>query len=106
MIRRGIVRINHVAVGEIMEDEEGYLFTYDSEYRALPRPIAVSLTLPVRAEPYRSDQLFPFFAGLLAEGSLATVQCQSLRLDERDRFGRLLETCRDAVGAVTVDPAL
>jgi HipA-like protein len=47
--------------------------------------------------------LFPFFSGLLAEGTLREMQCRMRRIDENDDFGLLLETAGgDVIGAVTV----
>jgi len=100
-VRRGVVLVNGQRAGVISEtDARTYRFVYDPTYHAQ----AVSVTLPRRSAAYDSPDLFPFFAGLLAEGPLAENQCRELKLDERDFFGRLLATCRDAIGAVTVEP--
>ena len=89
--------------GRIEELPDGYRFTYDAEYLALPETHAISLTLPKRSEPFTSAVLFPFFFGLLAEGILKDTQCRKLKLDEDDHFGRLLKTAHsDTIGDVTV----
>ncbi len=81
----------------------GYRFTYDTGYLASAEPKPVSLTLPLQVEPFVSPTLFPFFYGLLAEGNLKNMQCQKLKLDEDDHFGRLLKTAgSDTIGDVTV----
>jgi len=82
-------------------DEGGYRFRYDPDYLASPGS-PISLTLPKRAEPYEAGHLFPFFYGLLAEGSTRTIQHRVLRIDEDDAFGLLLATAQDTVGSVTV----
>lgn len=102
-MREGTVLLHGKPVGLISETEDGYRFAYDPAY-VQPGAQPVSLTLPVRAEPYAADRLFPFFTGLLSEGQFALMQCRMLRIDERDLFGRLLATCRDTIGAVTVEP--
>ncbi|MBA3687165.1 MAG: HipA N-terminal domain-containing protein [Planctomycetes bacterium] len=104
MNRHGAVLINGARAGELVEVDDGYSFAYDRDYLAHTHAQPVSLTLPLRVEPYHGRHLFPFFAGLLSEGALADLQCRMLRIDERDLFGRLLETCRDTVGAVTIEP--
>ena len=104
-IRRGTVYVDDLIAGFIEETTDGYVFKYDSRYLNQPNAQAVSLTLPLRPQPYVSATLFSFFCGLLAEGSLAEMQCRTLKLDERDTFGRLLETCHDTIGAVTVRTA-
>lgn len=103
MNRKGKVYCNGVLAGRIEETSGGYRFAYDAEYLASPETRPVSLTMPKRAQAYESQDLFPFFFGLLAEGILKKTQCQKLKLDENDHFGRLLKTANsDTVGAVTV----
>lgn len=82
----------------------GYRFAYNAEYLADPTVRAVSLTLPLRREPYESVALFPFFTGLLAEGTLKEMQCRRYKIDPDDDFTRLLKTTRyDVIGAVTLE---
>ncbi len=100
--RRGTVYVDDLVAGLIQETDAGYLFCYDNAYLERPDAQAVSLNLPLRPRPYVSTTLFPFFNGLLAEGSLAEMQCRTLKIDEQDTFGRLLETCHETIGAVTV----
>jgi len=101
--RRGIVLLDNQDCGLIEETEKEYRFQYLREFLASSNPRAISLTLPCRAEYYEAEQLFPFFSGLLAEGTLREIQCRTLQIDENDDFGLLLETAGgDVIGAVTV----
>jgi HipA-like protein len=101
--RSGKVFCGEHFAGRIEELSDGYRFTYDAEYLALPETHAISLTLPKRSAPFTSAVLFPFFFGLLAEGILKDTQCRKLKLDENDHFGRLLKTAHsDTIGDVTV----
>jgi serine/threonine-protein kinase HipA len=101
--RRGIVLLDNRDCGLIEETERGYLFQYLKDFLASPNPRAISLSLPCRSEPYEAEQLFPFFSGLLAEGTLREIQCRTHQIDENDDFGLLLETAGgDVIGAVTV----
>lgn len=101
--RRGIVLLDNRDCGLIEETERGYRFQYLKEFLASPNPRAISLSLPCRSEPYEAEQLFPFFSGLLAEGTLREIQCRTHQIDETDDFGLLLETAGgDVIGAVTV----
>jgi serine/threonine-protein kinase HipA len=102
--RRGIVLINHRRVGILAENPEGFVFTYDLEYLAERGAQPVSLTLPLRLLPYHAPVLFPFFYGLLTGGAMAHRHSRALSSDDGDTFGRLLETCQDTIGAVTVEP--
>ncbi len=89
--------------GELVEDENGYHFKYASEYLATPRAEAVSLTLPLQEEVYHSNVLFSFFDGLIPEGWLLDIAERNWKLDVRDRMGLLLVTCRDCIGAVSIE---
>lgn len=101
--RRGIVLLDNRDCGLIEESERGYRFQYLKEFLASPNPRAISLSLPCQSEPYEAEQLFPFFSGLLAEGTLREIQCRTHQIDENDDFGLLLETAGgDVIGAVTV----
>ena len=82
----------------------GYEFRYTRQYRESQCP-SVAFSLPKRKAVHRSDVLFPFFYGLLAEGEQKRLQCRTMRIDENDHFIRLVETCREgAIGAVYVLP--
>ncbi|MBN7796646.1 HipA N-terminal domain-containing protein [Parahaliea mediterranea] len=88
--------------GILEEDEEGFSFTYDSEYLAGGVPISYQLKL--REAAYESKDLMPFFENLVSEGWLRKLQSRQQKIDENDRFGLLLANGRDLVGAVTVEP--
>lgn len=57
-----------VLAGVLQETDEGYLFTYRPTYLERSDAVAVSLTLPLRVEPYLSRTLHSFFDGLIPEG--------------------------------------
>lgn len=100
-MRRARVLNHGRLAGWLEETEAGFRFTYDSSY--LPGGEAISLTLPTRGEPYSAPSLFPFFYGLLAEGSTREIQHRVLRIDEDDVFGLLLATGEDTIGSVSVE---
>ena len=102
-MRRALVRNHGRRVGILEEDSGKYRFTYDLSYVESPMG-AISLTLPKGALSYTSDALFPFFAGLLSEGTTRDLQHRMLRIDDADAFGLLVATGGDAVGSVTVEP--
>lgn len=94
---------NHAA-GTIVEDSEGFCFVYDEAYLALPDARPVSMTLPLQAEPFRSQTMFPFFDGLIPEGWLLDIALDSWKINARDRMSLLLACCKDCIGAVHVEP--
>ncbi len=63
-MRQGEIWVNKNLAGILTEDEEGYRFSYSSEYLQMKNAIPVSLTLPLKAETFLSEFLFPFFDGL------------------------------------------
>jgi serine/threonine-protein kinase HipA len=103
-MRKGIVKVSGIWAGRIEETESGFRFSYEPEYLTQPGAVAVSLTLPLRAEPFDSPHLFAFFEGLLSEGSLRNMQSRKYRIDENDSFEFLLQTTSaDVIGNVTVE---
>jgi serine/threonine-protein kinase HipA len=103
-LRRAIVRLDGRPVGELLETERGSRFTYDAGWLSVPGAAPVSLTLPLRAEPYEWPGLHPFFENLLPEGWLLAIATSKLKIAPDDAFGLLLATCADCVGAVEVVP--
>jgi HipA-like protein len=102
--RRAIVSLDGARVGVLEENPGGSRFTYDRAYLSSPNAIALSITLPLRAEPYEARGLHPFFENLLPEGWLLDRTCEKLGLDRTDAFGLLLATCADCAGAVEIVP--
>lgn len=100
--RKGRVYIQNIYAGDVFETDEGYSFIYDSEYLKNENAVAVSLTLPLRAEEYTSKVLFPFFDGLIPEGWLLGIVSRNWKLDRNDRFGLLLSVCKDCIGDVRI----
>jgi serine/threonine-protein kinase HipA len=102
MTRRGEVRLDGTRVGTIEETGEGTVFRYDDAWLGDPNAVPVSLTLPLRSEPYESRGLHPFFENLLPEGWLLEMATAKLKIPKDDVFGLLLATCADCVGAVEI----
>ena len=103
--RRAFVTLYGTRAGMVSENENGYTFAYDSEYLSRSDAKAVSLTLPLRKEPYHSKVLFAFFDGLIPEGWLLDVVYRNWKIDPRDRFGLLIASCRDTIGAAGIEIA-
>lgn len=102
--RRAEVRLDGVRVGEIVEDGVRYHFRYLPEWLARADAIAISLTLPLCAEPYVTTGLSAFFENLLPEGWLLELSTTKLKIGKDDAFGLLLATCADCIGAVEIAP--
>lgn len=103
-MKQGKVYLYDRFAGLLTEDEEGFTFAYDAGYLASEGAEAVSLTLPLTAEPYHESVLFPFFDGLIPEGWLLNIAENSWKISQRDRMSLLLACCKDCIGAVSVVP--
>lgn len=103
--RRAIVRLDGQPVGQLIERGRTITFQYDDAWLAHKEAVPVSLTLPLRSEPYETEGLHPFFENLLPEGWLLDIATSKLKLSKDDPFGLLLATCADCVGAVEILPA-
>lgn len=87
--------------GILTEDENGYKFVYTEAY-VEKKGTPISLTMPVLALPYRSDNMFPFFDGLIPEGWLLDIAQSNWKINPRDRMSLLLACCKDCIGAVSI----
>jgi len=104
MAKTAKVLYDGVFAARISETDEGYLLQYDEQYMQQPDSKPISLTLPKKQESYTSKVLFPFFDGLIPEGWLLDIAVDHWKVKANDRFELLLTTCRDSIGAVTVEP--
>ena len=102
-MRRAEVFLFDRLAGRLVETDDGRCqFTYDVAYMADPTSKPVSPTMPFQDEAYWSDDMLPFFDGLIPEGWLLDIAEETWKLDSRDRFGLLLACCRSCIGAVSI----
>ena len=101
-MRRGKVYYQDELAGIIQEDISGVLFTYDKNYLKKENTKPVSLTMPLREEPYTDKVMLPFFDNLIPEGWLLKIAEQNWKINPRDRMGLLLAFCKDTIGAVSI----
>ncbi len=104
MNRAAKVQISGQLAGHIEELGDQTVFTYAPAWLAHPGAEPVSLTLPLRPEPYVSQGLHPFFENLLPEGWFLDIASKKLKVSKSDAFGLLIGTCGDCAGAVEVFP--
>ena len=102
--RSGVVYWGERVAGYVRETESGMEFRYDVNWLAETDAPPVSLTMPLRTDPYATEGPHPFFAGLLPEGWLHNIALSKLKLAPNDWFGQMLALCRDCVGAVSIQP--
>lgn len=102
-MKKAVVYLRDIKAGILTEDENGYLFEYDTDFLKSSNAEAISLTLPLSDKPYRDKVLFPFFDGLIPEGWLLDIAEKNWKIDTRDRMSLLLVCCKDCIGAVGVE---
>ncbi|OGT98126.1 MAG: hypothetical protein A2X80_10915 [Geobacteraceae bacterium GWB2_52_12] len=99
-----VVRIDNDVVGRLwLDDRKNFCFSYDNNW--LERsPIPLSLSLPLRAEPYLDDQSHSFFANLLPEEKMRTLIARNLGVSFNNDYGLLERIGGDCAGAVSLYP--
>ena len=100
--RKAYVYVRNIFAGVLSETDEGYSFSYTSEYLSRDNSGAVSLTLPITEQTYTSKTLFSFFDGIIPEGWLLDAVSRNWKIDPKDRFGILLVACKDSIGNVSI----
>jgi serine/threonine-protein kinase HipA len=78
------------------ERSREYFFQYTHPVRA------ISLSLPISAEPFSPAQSRPFFDALLPEGAVRERIASQLKLAVSDSYGLLSELGRDCAGALQI----
>ncbi len=100
--KRGKVYVDDDFAGIIEQREGLYIFTYGEEYLKSTNPKPVSLTLPLRAEPYEQKTMIPFFDGLIPEGWLLDIITDNWKINKSDRMSLLLMACKDCIGNISI----
>jgi len=103
-MRQAKVLKNGVFCGVIREDEEGFHFKYDADFLNREDALPVSPTMPLTEEEYEKEMMFPVFDGLIPEGWLLDIACESWKIDKRDRMLLLMSCCKDCIGDLSVIP--
>ncbi|MBV5338753.1 MAG: type II toxin-antitoxin system HipA family toxin [Deltaproteobacteria bacterium] len=93
------VYLNEDHVGNLWLDNKNFCFRY---VNLDTQPI--SLSLPVREEPYLADEARPYFANLLPEGDTRTLVEARLGTPRGDDFALLRVIGGDCAGAITLFP--
>ena len=95
----------HDMVGSLAINKQGDTsFSYAESWLAKPAAGAISLSLPLRAEPFSRRESRPFFEGLLPEESQRAAIARALGLSAGNEF-RLLEALGGEVaGALSLWP--
>jgi serine/threonine-protein kinase HipA len=106
-INRLNVLLNGMLVGQLTKLSTGALaFQYDVAWLSLPGARPLSLSLPLRQDPYQSDQVYNFFDNLLPDSDRTRAKIQArFQIPSRQPFDLLAVIGADCVGAIQLCPA-
>ena len=102
-MRQANVLYDKQVTGKLTETDDGeYIFQYDRVYVEGKESEPITLTMPLRMEPYTDKRLFAFFEGLIPDGWLLDIASKNWKLNPNDRMGLLLACCQNCIGAVSI----
>ncbi len=91
-----------LAVGQVDVEADGSLsLRYADRWLQTAGAFPLSVTMPLRAEPYPSDVISPWLANLLPEEEQLQMLTRSLGLDQADVLAVLAEIGGDTAGALS-----
>jgi serine/threonine-protein kinase HipA len=85
-----------------LDERRRFVFQYEGEWVSDPRALPLSLSLPLRTDPYADDSARPFFANLLPEGEIRRLIAQRFGLSEKNDFALLEQIGGECAGAVSL----
>ena len=101
-VRRALIRQHGISAGYLESMPKGaWQFHYLEPYQGPP----VSLTMPVRLEPYLFESFPAVFEGLLPEGPQLEAVLRLHKIDRNDSFRLLVTVGHDVIGSLTVEEA-
>ena len=92
-----------VYVGNIIgNDYQDACFKYSKEYLVFEKARPISISLPLKEEPFNSDATKNFFEGLLPEGFMRRSVAKWMRTDENDYLSILARLGSECLGAIKI----
>ena len=92
-----------LSVGRIEgESSSDACFFYTPEYLSRPDAVPVSVSLPLREEPYTALETRNYFEGLLPEGFTRRSVMQWMHLEEHDYLSLLHGLGAECLGALRI----
>ncbi|MEI8173798.1 MAG: type II toxin-antitoxin system HipA family toxin [Deltaproteobacteria bacterium] len=92
-------------VGSLRLDEQRrFVFQYETEWIEDSHAIPMSISLPLRLEPYAADSARPFFANLLPEGEIRRLITRRFGVSERNDYALLEKIGGECAGAFSILP--
>lgn len=84
-MKQAIVYWKTLKAGILIESDEGYSFAYAKDYLAMLEAQGISLTMPLREEPFQSNTLHPFFDELIC-GMCIRKHSTNVMLLEKNQY--------------------
>lgn len=89
-------------VGRLTQDGSGQMrFQYDNAWREKPDAMALSRSLPLRAEPFTQKECRGFFGGTLPEEGNRKVIARILGISDKNDFAMLEQIGGECAGAIS-----
>ncbi len=87
-----------------LDERRRFVFQYDEGWLKSSGVFPLSLSLPLRQEPYTDDAARPFFANLLPEGEIRELIAKQFRISEQNAYALLEKIGGECAGAVSILP--
>ena len=94
--------IGEVFLSGTLRSPEDWVFAYHDSYLNSAAPVELSVTMPLRREPWAGARVCNWFCNLLPEGPVREAIVQRLRLPDRDDFALLAAIGGECAGAVSL----
>lgn len=105
MARTLDVFLKEQLVGRLEQDDSGSpWFSYTEEWLKAEGAVPLSISLPLRSEPYRRNECRPFFAGLLPEETSRELIAKAFGVSDKNDFAILERIGGECAGAVSLMP--
>jgi serine/threonine-protein kinase HipA len=85
-----------------LDERRRFSFRYEGQWVMDPHATPLSLSLPLKTEPYTDDSARPFFANLLPEGEIRRLIARRFGLSEKNDFALLEQIGGECAGAVSL----
>jgi serine/threonine-protein kinase HipA len=97
------VRLRNSRVGLLIKkNDKAFLFQYDPQYIENKGALPIATNFPLEKKEFLSVNLHPFFDNLIMEGWLLHQTEKSFHIDKKNRWGLLMISGANPIGAVTI----
>jgi len=97
------VFVNQLKAGELwLDHQRRFCFQYDKSWINSPDSYRLSVSLPLREDPYLTDDSYSYFTNLLPEGKILNVLSRKLQIPVSNQFELLRAIGGDCAGAVSL----